>query len=74
MSRTDRAIGIALGLVIGLIAVAIFVFTGGGDSIDGAALDTEEAPIEAPEQPRGQDRPSPGETSEPPALPGEGGP
>ncbi len=39
MSRTDRAIGIGLGLVIGLVALILFVFGGSGQSIDAPSLD-----------------------------------
>lgn len=39
MSRTDRMIGIALGLLIGVGAVILFVFLGGSDSIDAPSLD-----------------------------------
>jgi len=39
MSRTDRAIGIGLGLVIGLVALILFVFGGSGESIDAPSLD-----------------------------------
>ncbi len=39
MSRTDRAIGIGLGLIIGLVALILFVFAGGSDqSIDAPSL------------------------------------
>jgi len=39
MSPTDRAIGIGLGLVIGLVALILFVFGGSGQSIDAPSLD-----------------------------------
>ena len=39
MSRTDRLIGILLGLVVGVGAVILFVFLGSGDSIDAPSLD-----------------------------------
>jgi hypothetical protein len=38
MSRTDRAIGIGIGLVIGLVALILFIF-GGSQSIDTPSLD-----------------------------------
>lgn len=38
MSRGDRLIGIVLGLVIGVVAVILFVFAGGGGSIDAPSL------------------------------------
>ena len=39
MSRTDRAIGIGIGLVIGLVALILFVFGGSGQTIDAPSLD-----------------------------------
>lgn len=39
MSRTDRAIGISLGIVIGIVALILFVFLGSGDTIDAPSLD-----------------------------------
>lgn len=39
MSRTDRLIGIALGIVIGIAALILFVFLGSGSSIDAPAID-----------------------------------
>ncbi len=41
MSRSDRVIGIGLGLVIGVVAVVLFVFLGGPSSLDAPSLDTE---------------------------------
>jgi hypothetical protein len=38
MSRTDRAIGIGLGLIVGLAALILFVFGGSGGSIDAPSL------------------------------------
>jgi uncharacterized membrane protein required for colicin V production len=38
MSRRDRAIGIVLGLVIGVVALIIFVFAGSESSIDAPSL------------------------------------
>ena len=38
MSRTDRAIGIGLGLIIGFVALILFVFGGSGQSIDAPSL------------------------------------
>lgn len=46
MSRTDRAIGIALGIVVGLVALILFVFLGSSGSIDAPSL--EERPQQAP--------------------------
>jgi len=39
VSRSDRAIGIALGLVIGIAALILFVFLGSGSSIDAPSID-----------------------------------
>lgn len=39
VSRTDRAIGISLGIVIGIVALILFVFLGSSESIDAPSLD-----------------------------------
>ncbi len=39
MSWRDRTIGIALGLVIGVAAVILFVFLGGAGNIDEPSID-----------------------------------
>lgn len=39
MSRTDRAIGIVVGLLIGIAALILFVFLGSGSSIDAPSID-----------------------------------
>ena len=39
MSRSDRLIGIALGLVVGVVALILFVFLGSGGTIDAPSLD-----------------------------------
>jgi hypothetical protein len=39
VSRRELAIGIAIGVLLGIAIVAIFVFGGGGESIDAPALD-----------------------------------
>lgn len=39
MSRSDRLIGIVLGLVVGIVALIIFVFLGSGDTIDAPSLE-----------------------------------
>jgi len=44
----DRAIGIALGLVIGVVAVILFVFLGSQDTIDAPSIDRGSPPIERP--------------------------
>jgi hypothetical protein len=38
MSHSDRMIGIALGIVIGVVAVILFVFLGSSGSIDAPSL------------------------------------
>lgn len=51
MSRTDRAIGIALGLVIGVVALILFIFLGSEGAIDAPSLESgaQQAPArEAP--------------------------
>lgn len=47
MSRTDRAIGITLGLIVGLAALILFVFGGSGQSIDAPSLDSTEPATES---------------------------
>jgi hypothetical protein len=44
----DRAIGIALGLVIGIVAVILFVFLGSQETIDAPSIDRGSPPIERP--------------------------
>lgn len=53
MSRTDRVIGIALGLLIGVAAVVLFVFLDSSSSIDAPSLD----------QPAGMEREAAGENA-----------
>ena len=48
MTWGDRAIGIALGVVIGIVAVVLFVLLGSDDTIDAPSLDTGSQPIERP--------------------------
>lgn len=45
MSRTDRLIGIVLGLIVGIAAVILFVFLGSRETIDAPSLDRS-TPIE----------------------------
>lgn len=40
MSRTDRAIGILLGLLAGIVALILFVFLGSEDSIDAPSIES----------------------------------
>lgn len=51
MSRSDRVIGILLGLVIGLVALILFVFLGSQESIDAPSLETGGEPPPAREAP-----------------------
>ncbi len=39
MSRSDRFIGIALGLVVGVVALILFIFLGSEGAIDAPSLD-----------------------------------
>jgi hypothetical protein len=49
MSRSDRAIGIALGILVGIAALILFVFFGSSGSIDAPSLNTgSQAPVEKP--------------------------
>ena len=60
---TDRAIGIILGVLIGLAIVIGFVFLGSGDTIDDPDLSGEGGGVEqtAPQQPAGPEGREPGE-------------
>lgn len=40
MSRSDRLIGIALGLIVGVVALMLFIFLGSAGSIDAPSLDS----------------------------------
>ena len=40
MSRGDRALGIVLGILVGLAIVAVFVFVFSEDTIDSSQLET----------------------------------
>jgi hypothetical protein len=53
MSRPDRLIGIALGLVIGVVAVILFVFLGGTEGLDPPALEGPSEAIEREASPGG---------------------
>ena len=46
MSWGDRAIGIGLGLLLGVIAVILFVFLGSEDTIDDPQIDHGSTAIE----------------------------
>ena len=53
MRLTDRAIGIALGVLLGLAIVIAFVFFGSGDTIDAPSLSGDDGPEQqAPAEPR----------------------
>jgi hypothetical protein len=43
----DRLIGIALGLILGIVAVVLFVFLGSQDVIDAPSID-QSPPVERP--------------------------
>jgi hypothetical protein len=63
---SDRAIGIVIGILLGLAIVIGFVFLGSGETIDDPSLNEgeqtqQEAPAVAPEQP------APGQPSQQPA-------
>jgi hypothetical protein len=49
MSRSDRVIGIALGLVVGVAALILFIFLGSEGSIDAPSIDAPPAQTQ-PEQ------------------------
>ena len=48
MSWGDRAIGIALGLILGIAAVILFVFLGSEETIDDPSIDSGSQAIERP--------------------------
>jgi NhaP-type Na+/H+ or K+/H+ antiporter len=48
MSWGDRAIGIALGLILGVAAVILFVFLGSEETIDDPSIDRGSQAIERP--------------------------
>ncbi len=43
MSRSERAIGVVLGLVLGIAVIILFVFLGSDDTIDAPAIDSNPA-------------------------------
>ena len=53
MRHSDRAIGIVVGILLGLAIVIAFVFLGSGDTIDDPSLSGDE-----PEQQREEGRPA----------------
>jgi hypothetical protein len=52
VSRTDRAIGIALGLIVGIAALILFVFGGSGGSIDAPSLHSTTSATPSAERPK----------------------
>ncbi len=48
MSWGDRALGIALGLIVGIVAVILFVFLGSEETIDDPSIDRGSTTIERP--------------------------
>lgn len=50
MPKGDRALGILLGVALGIAIVAIFVFVFSGETVDAPSID-EGAPTEQPAQP-----------------------
>lgn len=46
MSRGDRALGIVIGLLVGLAIVAVFVFVFSEDTIDSAGLEGNGGPAQ----------------------------
>jgi hypothetical protein len=48
VSWGDRAIGIGLGLIVGIAAVVLFVFLGSQETIDDPDIDRGSTPIERP--------------------------
>jgi hypothetical protein len=48
--KGDRALGILLGVALGIAIVAIFVFVFSGETVDAPSID-EGAPTEQPAQP-----------------------
>jgi hypothetical protein len=51
VSRGDRAIGILVGLALGLIVIALFVFVFSEDTVDAPSIDDETPTETAPPAP-----------------------
>jgi hypothetical protein len=51
MRRTDRIIGVVLGLLLGLAIVILFVFFGSQDTIDAPSIDDDSPPAERRAEP-----------------------
>ncbi len=43
MSHSERAIGVVLGVVLGIAVIILFVFIGSDDTIDAPAIDSNPA-------------------------------
>jgi hypothetical protein len=57
MSRTDRLIGILLGIVVGVAALIFFIFLGSSGSIDAPSLNTQHSsPASIQQNADGQNR------------------
>ncbi len=52
MSRSDRLIGIVLGLLVGVVALILFVFLGSENAIDAPSIDTGAETTQTEEAPR----------------------
>jgi FlaG/FlaF family flagellin (archaellin) len=52
--RLDRAIGIVVGVLLGIAIVVVFVFYGSGDTIDAPSID-DDTPAAEREAQRGED-------------------
>jgi hypothetical protein len=46
--RRDRVIGIALGLILGIAAIVLFVFLGSEETIDAPSIESSSPPMERP--------------------------
>jgi uncharacterized membrane protein required for colicin V production len=51
LSWRDRAIGIALGLILGIVAVILFVFLGSQETIDDPDIEQGRPPVERRAEP-----------------------
>lgn len=51
MSRGDRALGIVLGILVGIAIVAVFVFVFSEDTIDSSQLETGQEPERSQPEP-----------------------
>ena len=51
MSLGDRALGIVLGILVGIAIVAVFVFVFSGETIDSSQLETGQSGSSQPADP-----------------------